>query len=242
LSDNSVRDSISKLRRKRLTGSWKHLVNGTLTAIPPAYFLHHVRDSLLSFFNLSPHSSLPLYVAVIHTVTGSFLLLNTDLHIADISEHMSRQQYVRLTMDTITYNMLKEGSSRHASTPDLVHNDSSSTLRTSMASAPPTALLPTGLTLGAPIELDRTTSLDRKDSTISLDRTSERTQKYSSLTPTPTNQSRPFGAQDPRLRLPSSASVGAISHQGNKWEGELETALKVSTSGDTSSFVTQLTY
>jgi len=131
-------------------------------------------------------------------------------------------------MDTITLNMLKEGSLRHASTPDLAHNDSNSTLRTSTATAPPSAMIPTGLALGAPIELDRTTSLNRKDSTTSFDRTSERTQRYSSLTPTPTAQGRHPGVQDSRLRLPSSASVGAISHQGNKWEGELESALKVS--------------
>jgi len=155
-------------------------------------------------------------------------LLNTDLHIADISEHMSRQQYVRLTMDTITLNMLKEGSLRHASTPDLAHNDSNSTLRTSTATASTNVMLPTGLALGAPIELDRTASLNRKDSTTSFDRTSERTQRYSSLTPTPTAQGRHPGVQDARLRLPSSASVGAISQQGNKWEAELESALKVS--------------
>jgi hypothetical protein len=131
-------------------------------------------------------------------------------------------------MDTITLNMLKEGSSRHASTPDLAHNDSNSTLRTSTVTDSTNTMLPTGLALGAPIELDRTTSLNRKDSTISFDRTSERTQRYSSLTPTSTAHVRHPGVQDARLRLPSSASVGAISHQGNKWEGELESVLKVS--------------
>lgn len=43
--------------------------------------------------------------AAVHVVTGSFLLLNTDLHVADITTHMSRQQFVRLTLDTLHVNV-----------------------------------------------------------------------------------------------------------------------------------------
>jgi hypothetical protein len=140
---------------------------------------------------------------------------------------MSRQQYVRLTMDTISANLLKEGSSRHVSTPDLIRNDSSSTLRTSVASVLTTNTSPTGPTLGPPIDLDRTAVLNRKESIVSFDRTSDRTQRYSSLTPTPTSHGRSPGVQDIKSRLPSSASLGSVSQHGNKWEAELESALKV---------------
>jgi len=175
-------------------------------------------------------SRLSRHVAVVHTVTGSFLLLNTDLHIAEISEHMSRQQYVRLTMDTITSHVLKENMSRHASTPELVHNDSNSTLRTSIASAQSPPAHNTGShKLGAAINFDREGSsdlLNRKDSFASVERVSDRAQRHSMLAVT--NLGKVPASQDARGRLPSSASVGSMAQQGGKWEVELEAALKVS--------------
>lgn len=175
-------------------------------------------------------SRLSRHVAVVHTVTGSFLLLNTDLHIAEISEHMSRQQYVRLTMDTITSHVLKENMSRHASTPELVHNDSNSTLRTSIASAQSPPAHNTGShKLGAAINFDREGSsdlLNRKDSFASVERVSDRTQRHSMLAVT--NLGKVPASQDARGRLSSSASVGSMAQQGGKWEAELEAALKVS--------------
>ncbi|KLT43101.1 SEC7-like protein [Cutaneotrichosporon oleaginosum] len=57
---------------------------------------------------------------VVHTVTGAMLMLNTDLHIADIQKHMSRQDFVRNSMRAI-----QESMPDRESTPDLV-NDSGS--------------------------------------------------------------------------------------------------------------------
>ncbi|KAM6502301.1 hypothetical protein JOM56_002278 [Amanita muscaria] len=48
-------------------------------------------------------SSSSLYgsASIVHAVTYSLLLLNTDLHVADLTTHMSRSQFVRNTMATI---------------------------------------------------------------------------------------------------------------------------------------------
>jgi PH/SEC7 domain-containing protein len=40
-------------------------------------------------------------IGVVHGITYSILLLNTDLHVADLTTHMSRSQFVRNTMTAI---------------------------------------------------------------------------------------------------------------------------------------------
>lgn len=42
---------------------------------------------------------------VVHTVTGAMLMLNTDLHIADLSKHMSRAEFVRNSMRAVQESM-----------------------------------------------------------------------------------------------------------------------------------------
>ncbi|KAL0956601.1 hypothetical protein HGRIS_002738 [Hohenbuehelia grisea] len=59
--------------------------------------------------------------SIVHAVSYSVLLLNTDLHIADLTTHMSRSQFVRNTLGTI-YSQLNEGSAQ-ASTTDLSYDD-----------------------------------------------------------------------------------------------------------------------
>lgn len=75
------------------------------------------------------HSSFVLTYpsGVVHAVVYSILLLNTDLHIADIANRMSRSQFVRNTMMAI---QTQTHPSRYGSSPDL--NDDNS-------SGPPTA-------------------------------------------------------------------------------------------------------
>ncbi|KAJ9096382.1 hypothetical protein QFC21_005204 [Naganishia friedmannii] len=58
----------------------------------------------------------------IHTVTGSFLLLNTDLHIAELSSHMSRTQFVKLTLETLNGNRVTGSPMSSTSELDLAHN------------------------------------------------------------------------------------------------------------------------
>lgn len=40
-----------------------------------------------------------------HTVTGAMLMLNTDLHIADLTKHMSRTDFIRNAMSAIRESM-----------------------------------------------------------------------------------------------------------------------------------------
>jgi PH/SEC7 domain-containing protein len=60
---------------------------------------------------------------VVHTVTAAMLMLNTDLHIAELSKHMSRADFVRNAMRAIQESM--PPSADRSSTPDLVRDDSS---------------------------------------------------------------------------------------------------------------------
>lgn len=64
-----------------------------------------------------------LFAGVVHAVTYSLLLLNTDLHVADIANRMSRSQFVRNTMTAI---QMQVHPSRYGSTTELDHEDSSS--------------------------------------------------------------------------------------------------------------------
>lgn len=70
------------------------------------------------------HSSLMLTYSpgVVHGVVYSILLLNTDLHIADIANRMSRSQFVRNTMTAI---QMQIHPSRYNSSPDLNDDNSS---------------------------------------------------------------------------------------------------------------------
>ena len=60
---------------------------------------------------------------VVHTVTAAMLMLNTDLHIAELSKHMSRSDFVRNAIRAIQESLPSDGG---ASTPDLIRDDSSS--------------------------------------------------------------------------------------------------------------------
>ncbi|GJJ06521.1 hypothetical protein Clacol_000713 [Clathrus columnatus] len=64
--------------------------------------------------------------SVVHAVAYSILLLNTDLHIADLSTHMSRNQFVRNTLQAVQMQTRQPPNSARASTPDLMYDDASS--------------------------------------------------------------------------------------------------------------------
>ncbi|KAH9931131.1 uncharacterized protein BXZ73DRAFT_90208 [Epithele typhae] len=61
--------------------------------------------------------------SVVHAVSYSILLLNTDLHVAEMSNRMSRNQFVRNTMTTVQIQLQPSGM---ASSTDLTHDDWSS--------------------------------------------------------------------------------------------------------------------
>lgn len=76
------------------------------------------------FFDCNPNT---VYgsAGVVHTVTGAMLMLNTDLHIADLQKHMSRADFVRNSMRAIQESMPAD----RESTPDVQANNDSGSLR-----------------------------------------------------------------------------------------------------------------
>ncbi|WVQ76687.1 hypothetical protein IAR50_006361 [Cryptococcus sp. DSM 104548] len=58
---------------------------------------------------------------VVHTVAAAMLMLNTDLHIAELQKHMSKSDFVRNAMRAI--QMSNGASEDRSSTPDLITDD-----------------------------------------------------------------------------------------------------------------------
>jgi len=65
---------------------------------------------------------------IVHAVSYSLLLLNTDLHVAELSARMSRSQFVRNTMTAIQ-TQFQPNSPARLSTSDLTYDDCSSSIR-----------------------------------------------------------------------------------------------------------------
>ncbi|KAI0066118.1 hypothetical protein BV25DRAFT_1835812 [Artomyces pyxidatus] len=63
--------------------------------------------------------------SVVHAVSYSLLLLNTDLHVAELSTRMSRGQFVRNTLSTIQIQ-LQQSRSAQGSSSDLAYDEASS--------------------------------------------------------------------------------------------------------------------
>lgn len=176
--------------------------------------------------------------AVLHTVTGSFLLLNTDLHVADISEHMSRQQFVRLTMETIKANMEKDGESLTTCSPGATTPLAGQTKSRPLSVIGPASASATPSTIGSTVlsraelstggrETPLPTNLSRKGSSASLDRGSDRAYTKSHFASpgggATTHLSVPF---DQFKRMASSGHHSLSANSSSPWEGEMETALK----------------
>ncbi|KAJ6499316.1 hypothetical protein C8R45DRAFT_1071846 [Mycena sanguinolenta] len=78
---------------------------------------------------------------IVHAVSYSLLLLNTDLHVADLATRMSRSQFVRNTLTAIQMQ-LRPATPAQASSIDLASTQDSSSLRaeTMESSTPPATL------------------------------------------------------------------------------------------------------
>jgi PH/SEC7 domain-containing protein len=66
-----------------------------------------------------------IFIDIVHAVSYSLLLLNTDLHIAELATHMSKLQFVRNTMAAIQ-TQLQPNSASSLSPSDPIRDDSSS--------------------------------------------------------------------------------------------------------------------
>ncbi|OWZ66978.1 hypothetical protein AYX15_01888 [Cryptococcus neoformans] len=78
---------------------------------------------------------------IVHTVTAAMLMLNTDLHIAELSRHMSKAEFVRNTKQAIQESttvdpsaILNAAGDERSSTPDLVRDDDGSSMKPSLGS------------------------------------------------------------------------------------------------------------
>ena len=138
---------------------------------------------------------------VVHTVTGAMLMLNTDLHIADLTKHMSRADFVRNSMRAIQESV---PLTDRGSTPDLVRDDSSSSKfgQDSNASVTPSS-----------------SSMRAKTPTIPLNG------QRSASAPVVASPA-PGGPHRSMMARQSSATMSSFSYS-KAWESEAENALKV---------------
>ena len=112
---------ISRPRHNRSIVSLRSLADVSGTVIPSVRMGAQVRDISSCLYCLVAH--MLCGAGVVHAVTYSLLLLNTDLHVADITTRMSRNQFVRNTMTAIQMQLHPQ---RYASTMDLDLDDASS--------------------------------------------------------------------------------------------------------------------
>ncbi|KAK0461134.1 uncharacterized protein EV420DRAFT_1331494 [Desarmillaria tabescens] len=144
---------------------------------------------------------------IVHAVSYSLLLLNTDLHVADLTTRMSRNQFVRNTL-TAVQTQLQPNTTAHESSPDLVNEDSNQSIR------------------GASSEHTDKYRSKRSDSITSWNSVSRDTvlsspafSVASTQVTTPGESSNDINAQDVKLPTP-------ITMYGRDWEADMESLLK----------------
>lgn len=151
--------------------------------------------TMLSSHNLSD---------IVHAVAYSILLLNTDLHVAELTSRMSRSQFVKNTMATIQAQ-LRPGT---LSSSDLTYDDCSSSVR------------------GAGSDDTETISRSkRSDSITSWNSISKDVISQQTNGSNPSVQS-PVTGRD--YQRPVSQQI-----YGRSWEEDLESLLKVTSTFDT---------
>ena len=144
----------------------------------------------------------PTSIDIVHAVSYSLLLLNTDLHVAELSTHMSRSQFVRNTISTIQMQRQPTSAARLSSS-DLTYDDCSSSVRGSGTD-----------------ETEVRTRTKRSDSITSWNSFSRE------AVMSKTNQSNSLGASLPNGSSPSIQVFGEHVH-GRAWENDMENFLKV---------------
>lgn len=143
------------------------------------------------------------YLDVVHTICYSILLLNTDLHVADIEQKMTRAQFIRNTMPTIQRVVL-------AAAPDSFENiNTSSKLRPRSTVETPSERTST------PIH-DRN-EFDAETAYNSLPKPQDLTPRANSVTNVPA-----ISNNDPSGHLVNAPFRGTK----RAWESQVETVLK----------------
>ncbi|KAJ9114332.1 hypothetical protein QFC22_005784 [Naganishia vaughanmartiniae] len=144
----------------------------------------------------------------IHTVTGSFLLLNTDLHIAELSSHMSRTQFVKLTLETLSSNKVASSPLSSTSELGLAHNHLSMSV------------------LGSAEGLDAT-SKDESKAGVGKNANPSASTTLTTVPGVPPGNQQPLKvpASESRNRISTSNSMGSILTTHGR-ETDLESALR----------------
>ncbi|PBK74408.1 hypothetical protein ARMSODRAFT_986341 [Armillaria solidipes] len=144
---------------------------------------------------------------IVHAVSYSLLLLNTDLHVADLTTRMSRNQFVRNTL-TAVQTQLSPNTTAQGSSPDLVNEDGNQSIR------------------GASSEHTDKYRSKRSDSITSWNSVSRDTvlsspafSVASTQVTMPGESSNDINAQDVKLPTP-------IIMYGRGWEADMENLLK----------------
>ncbi|KAF7376130.1 Sec7-like domain belongs to guanine nucleotide exchange factors [Mycena sanguinolenta] len=147
---------------------------------------------------------------IVHAVSYSLLLLNTDLHVADLATRMSRTQFVRNTLMAIQMQ-LQPATPAQASSTDLASTQDSSSLRAETlesSSTPP-----------ATIRSKRSDSI-----------TSWHSVSRQEVAATSTMSSPAANGSTPSVQIPMSgheprSSVSSFVY-GRAWENDMENLLK----------------
>jgi len=147
---------------------------------------------------------------IVHAVAYSLLLLNTDLHVADLTTRMSRNQFVRNTLTAI--QMQLEPSALTQTTASDMHDDANS-VRAQSSDGTETA------------------RSKRSDSITSWNSISRDTLLSSpALSLATTQVTTPGGmSNDSSPSMQLDKSVNPSSFYGRNWETNMESLLKAST-------------
>ena len=175
----------------------------------PVSFFHPLFSSL--------HQSSLIIPDIVHAVSYSLLLLNTDLHVAELQTRMSRTQFVRNTITAIQMQ-LQPTSSARLSTSDLTYDDCSSSVRG--AGSDETEMMTRSKRSDS---IKSWNSLPR-EAVFSLPVSPATTQSGQLDTPL-TNGSTPSVQISNGHEQPTSSRQPQI--HGRAWESDLETLLKV---------------
>lgn len=147
----------------------------------------------------------PTCIDIVHAVSYSLLLLNTDLHVAELSTRMSRSQFVRNTLTAIQMQ-LQPTSAARLSSSDLTYDDCSSSVRGS----------------GNEMDVMPRTRSKRSDSITSWNSLS----REAVMSLPKTNQLSSLGVHLPNGSSPS-VQVSVDHTHGRAWENDMEVLLKV---------------
>ncbi|CAL1707118.1 unnamed protein product [Somion occarium] len=168
--------------------------------------------------------------SVVHAVSYSLLLLNTDLHVADLSSRMSRGQFVRNTITAIQMQ-LQPIATRSGSATDVSPDDWSSLRGGSDGSDPPAPVFTKrvkrsdSMTSWSSVTRDGLSSMFMQASSGQLSTTPSDTPAQTSGRQTPLNSSRVSVISSGQESRVNEGSTPTFAYDRN-WEQEMESLLK----------------